>query len=259
MRTKKMLFSFMAALFAILVSFSSGFAASPHATNAEVKQKNLNFSKEPVAYMAEIYNNYHNWKIDQGIESTKKALATVDSLYNKDVNSTINDPKLKRNRAFEIKSTLHTLLGMLYYRKSLDLVADQNKSMAPFMNKVEKKQQITEKDLEKLADELDKSKANSSMKKFYEASMAEFRTAIQTDPKNPVPHFQLASVLSPASTSNGRSAEAEKELYLAAKLSIDEGDTKSAQRAADVLKNLNPKSSYLTQIEKMIKGKQHAG
>ena len=258
MRRRNVLLGNIAALLMLLFAGTTGAAASSDKAGVG-KAMPTDFSREPVAYMAEIFKNYHDWKVDEGIESAKKALTSVDHLYAKDVNTPINDSKLKKNRAFEIKSTLHTMLGMLYYRKALAMAGDTKQSMAPVLDKIKKQEKITEQDLEKMADGLDRSKANGGdLKNFHNASIAEFQAAIAADPANPVPHFQLGSVLSPAGGS-GYSQEAEKAFFTAAKLSLNEGDARSVERATEALKGLNPQSVYLNQIEKLRKGNKHAG
>ncbi|MDX9714697.1 MAG: hypothetical protein RBT37_04625 [Dissulfurispiraceae bacterium] len=248
---RKIVIGFTFVFVMIFLTVNNGSASSASAVKGEPKQKKLDFSKEPVAYMAEIYKNYHNWQIDQGLESTKKALTIVDQIYKKDPDSQIKDRKFRRNRVFEIKSALHTLNGMLLFRKSITAVADKKKDMAVVMDKLDKKQEINEKDLEKLTTDLQKSK-NDNEKKYYQASIAELRTAIQIDPTNPVPHFQLGTILSPV-MAGARSTEAEKEFFTAVKLSAADGDAKSVERATEALKNLNPKSVYLAQIKKLVK------
>ncbi|MCE5194450.1 MAG: hypothetical protein LLF28_03190 [Nitrospiraceae bacterium] len=239
------------------------FAVTSHAygNNEPAKTENVkpaDFSKQPVAAMKEIYKNYHDWKVDQGIASAKKAIEVVNKIYEKDINGKINDPNLKKNRAFEIKSTLHTLLGMLYYRKSLMVASENKKSLAPIFDKLNKKQEVTDKELEQVAANLKTDKTSVDSRKYADSSKEEFLTAIKTDPSNPTPHFQLANILSPLGTGGQGAAEAEKEYFLAAKLSMDEGDEKSVKRAFDAIKSLNPKSSYLKQIEKLKKEKKGA-
>ncbi|MCE5313337.1 MAG: hypothetical protein LLF86_09330 [Nitrospiraceae bacterium] len=234
---------------------SEAFPKNDKPAAVENKLKKMDFSKEPVAYMTEIYKSYHDWRVDDGIDGAKKALAVVNGMYEKNINATINDPKLKRNRAFEIKSTLHTMLGMLYYRKSL--MTFSGKSITPLLDGVDKKKGLSDKDLERISEKLKNDKSSSDAKKYFNSAREEFQTAVKADAANPVPHFQLGTILGPGA-SMGQTAEAEKEFFTAAKLSIGENDPKSAARAQDALKNLNPKSEYLKQLAKIMKESKNA-
>jgi tetratricopeptide (TPR) repeat protein len=199
--------------------------------------KEIDFSKEPLKYMAEIQKDWHFWKIDEGIDKTKKALTIINKLYADDPNAELNDPGLKLNKAYQIKSTLHTLLGMLYHRKSL--IGDRKtreKAYAPVLEKVKRGEKFTEEDLEKVAKAIEKESKNRKNLSYFESAKAELLKAIETDPSNPAPHYQLGKIYA-ANTVPGQTEDAEREFYLAAELSLKEGDKKAAYRSIEVIRD----------------------
>ncbi len=214
----------------------------------------IDFKKEPVKFMGQIFKSYHDWDLKRGITLSEEAIAIIDVIYNKDPNQIINDPTLKLNKAFQIKSTLHTLKGMLYFRTSLhskkDPVRTENQAI---MDKLKKGKEVTDKDFEDLTNKIEKN--TSSIKKIDVFGLAknEFLIAIKTDSNNPSPHYQLAEILK-NSLDNATKLKAEEHFFESAKLSIQEGDSKSINKILDALKDLNPKSIYITKIESMNKG-----
>ncbi len=223
----------------------------------EEQKKPIDFKKEPVKYMADIYNDHHNWKVDDGIKKANEALNIVNKLYSKDSKTELKDPNLKLNKTYQVKSTLHTLLGMLYYRKSLLVEKeDRKKTFAPVLDKVKEKKELTDKDLEKVAKSAERRDYLKKRKKYFEMATLEFKAAIDSDPLNPVPHFQLGSMYSAASVA-GQTEAAEKEFFLAAKLSLKESDKDSAERAIETLQSINPESEYLKKIEELMKERKN--
>ena len=211
----------------------------------------LDFLASPVDIMSEIYNDYHNWKIDEGLSHIDESLAQLNPKYEANREYVLNDPRLKLNKAYQIKSSLHTLEGMLYFRKSLDAMKkDKETSFGPVLDKIKNKS-LTDEDLEQLMKQSMTSE-NSEQQKYFAISVEKLKLAISVDPKNPVPHFQLASTYKAVGGKDSLTL-AEKELYLAAKLSFMEGDKASVKRALDVLKSTNAKSKYIRKTRKFLK------
>jgi tetratricopeptide (TPR) repeat protein len=196
-----------------------------------------------------IYMDYHNWKIDEGLAKAQNALNDIDKLYNNNPNEELNEPKLKLNKIYQIKSVLHTLSGMLYYRKSF-LVSKE--STNPIVEKLKQNKKLTDEDLANLAQ--DKSFEKKSA--YFKKAINEFEKAIQIDPQNPTPHYQLGTIYAPLASS-GYSQAAEKEFFLAAQLSHRERDMPSALKAVESLKILNPQSNYLKEIDAILKVQPH--
>ncbi|MFA5353029.1 MAG: hypothetical protein WC291_02260 [Thermodesulfovibrionales bacterium] len=203
------------------------------------------FSKEPVRLMTEIYRDYHDWKTDDGIAKTEEALSAVSRIYDKDREALIHDKNLRLNKAYQVKSTLHTLLGMLYYRKSLAVVSEQKgEGIASITGKMRRNEEITDRELEDLDRALKADSCLEDMRQYLTRAQAEFQKAIDTDSANPSPHFQLAGIYSAMKT-NEMTDKAEQELVSAAQLSGAEGDRKAVDRAMETLRELNPNSVYL--------------
>ena len=104
-----------------------------------------NFLKNPPVYFYCIYRDYHNHKFDAGIEKAKKALKEIESLLKRNPNGLVpnavqKDAKLKDPHVKSVASDLHLLLGMLYYKKSMNLDDSSVKKVyADFYKKLEKK------------------------------------------------------------------------------------------------------------------------
>ena len=98
--------------------YISGISKSNNQINSE--KENSDFLKEPVKVMTRIFKYYHNWQLNDGIRIVNNSLQKIDKLYKKDPNIRLSDPKLKLNMVFQIKSTLHTMSGLLYYRQFLE-------------------------------------------------------------------------------------------------------------------------------------------
>jgi hypothetical protein len=217
------------------------------------KNSEVDFNKEPVRFMAEIYKSYHNWRLDHGIKRSKEALAVVDMLYAKDPNAVIKDPKLKLNKALQIKSTLHTLAGMLYFRKSLESLRKSGKKEHAFiLEKLKKGKEITEKDFEELSQKVEQNETSAKDNNFLLLAKEQFAAAIDTDPANPAPHFQLAGVYRAMGDPQSLKA-AEKHYYTAARLAVQEGDNRAVDRALESLKSLNPRSPSIKKLESLKK------
>jgi tetratricopeptide (TPR) repeat protein len=158
-------------------------------------EKKDEFLRSPAKYLGEIYNDFHFFKIDDGIEKAKRALKIVNELYRKNPEAELEDPSLNWKKIYQLKSVLHTLLGMLYFRKSVDIAAKAEKKELEYLEEVlKKKKKLSEKDIEylsRLAEEQDKILKNKS-KKYATLSIKHFKEAIKVYPDNPYPHFQLA-------------------------------------------------------------------
>ncbi len=217
------------------------------------KETVLDFNKEPVKFMAEIYKSYHNWKLDRGIRLSKEAMAIVEALYARDPGTVIRDPKLKLNKAYQIKSTLHTLAGMLYYRKSLESLRKSGKKEHTFiLEKLKKGEEVTEKDFEKLSQKLDQKEKSAKNGNFLVMAKEQFLKAIAADRENPAPHFQLAGTYRAMGDPRSLKA-AEKHYFTAARLAVREGDNKALERALESLKTLNANSPYIKKLEALQK------
>ncbi len=248
-------------LIAIIISFS--FSISYSKSDKKILQKNktenkkfekLDFNKEPVSFMSAIFRHYHNWELKKGLSLSKKAIILIDKVYSKDPLQIINDPKLKLNKAFQIKSTLHTLKGMLHSRESQhskkNSVRTENQSI---MSKLKKGRTITDKDFEDLTKKIEKNSSTNKIHDSYNVAINEFMIAIKTDKNNPSPHFHLAEVLKKSKNDKIR-LKAEQHYFESAKLSIQEGDSKSIGKILKALKNVNAESSYIKKIEDIDKG-----
>lgn len=219
----------------------------PVPLQAVAEEGKRDFSREPVRFMADIYKDYHNWKTDEGIAKAREAITVVDRLYAEDPQTAIRDQNLRLNRAYQVKSTLHTLLGMLYYRKSLTVAGEQKgEGVSVIAEKIRTKKEITDQDLEGLDRALKSGVFLEEMGRYLTLAREEFEAAIAVDSTNPAPHFQLAAIYGAMKTDD-MTDRAEKELSLAARLSLAEGDARAADRAIETLRELNPRSVYLTQ------------
>ena len=214
----------------------------------------IDFNKEPVKFMGEIFRSYHDWKLEKGIALSNEAILIIDEIYKKNPEQAIKDSSLKLNKAFQIKSTLHTLKGMLLFRTSLhsktEPVRTENEAI---MNKVKKGEEITDKDFEDLANKIDKNTGTEKRNSNLDLAKKEFLDAIKADKDNPSPHYHLAEILK-KSNDNKEKQKAEDHYLESARLSIQEGDYKSIDKILTALKGLNPKSKYLKEIEAMNKG-----
>lgn len=103
------------------------------------------FLKNPPVYFYCIYREYHNHKYDAGIEKAQKALKEIEPFLKKNPNAVIpnavqKDAKLRDPRVKSVASDLHLLLGMLYFKKSLNLKDDSVKKVyKEFYEKLEKR------------------------------------------------------------------------------------------------------------------------
>lgn len=249
-----LLLPFLAALL-IPVSPSSAYSGYSGETKERALpgiNSEIDFISEPVRYMEQIQMDLHFGRIDEGIARAKKALVTFEERYGKDPNALLNDPMLKLNKAHQVKSILHTFLGMLYYRKSLMVDrGDRSSIYSPVLDKVRRGEKFTGKDLEKVADALEGSNLKRERTRYYEAARLEFQNAISADAGNPLPHFQFGKMYS-ASIAGKQSAEAEKEYFLAAKLLAGEGDRKGIERVIEAIASVNSASPYIKEIERML-------
>ena len=211
------------------------------------------FLDSPAKGLAEIYKDYHDWNLKSGIERAQGALKEIDALYAREPRAEFADSSLKLNRVFQIKSTLHTLLGMLYYRKSMIVLRDGGaEAEQALLDKITKGDEVREEDLERVAEEAERgSSAKFRKDNLMASAISQFRLASDVDPSNPSPHYQMASVYSampPLDSAN----MAEAEYFKGAELSIKEGQRDTARGALEAIRNMNPRSAYIAKLEKLL-------
>ncbi len=179
------------------------------------KQKYIDeFKKEPVKFIFSIYDDYHFNRIDKGI---KKALSALEYLNTKDDNYEIKNPYLRWKKVYQIKSTLHTLLGILYIKKSgqVDKTVKE-KERKYILETLKKKGKLSKEDLDYLY-QLSQQENDEYEKyaKFYiNEAIKSFNKAIKEFPDNPYPYIQLANFYK----NSGDEKNAQKYLEKAAKL-----------------------------------------
>jgi len=104
-----------------------------------------NFLKNPPVYFYCIYRDYHNHKYDEGIEKAQKALKEIEPLLKRNPNAVVpnavqKNAKLRDPHVKSVASDLHLLLGMLYYKKSMNLDDTSVKKVyRDFYEKLQKK------------------------------------------------------------------------------------------------------------------------
>lgn len=237
-------------LSSLIVSFiASSFptvanAFSPH----KIEKKEIDFTKEPAKYLGEIYNDYHFYKTDEGIKKAEKALKIIDEIYKKNPSAELKDPSLNWKKAYQIKSTIHTLLGMLYFRKALDVTNKAKEKEAEYLKKIlREKKELTDKDIEELAKiaEEQRKVLESESRKYANLSVKHFKKAIEVFPDNPYPHFQLAKFYLTA----GERELAEKELIETAKIFVKWKDFKSLNSLIDFLKQAGADTALIKKLE----------
>jgi len=130
-------------LFAPATSFSK-----PATFQQEIEKKIAcphSFLENPPVYFYCIYRDYHNHKYDEGIAKAEKALKEIEPLLKKDPNAVIpnavqKEGKLRDPRVSKVASDLHVLLGMLYYKKSMNSEDEEVKGVyREFFQNLEKK------------------------------------------------------------------------------------------------------------------------
>ena len=222
----------------------------PTVANTFSPHKEIEFSKEPAKYLGEIYNDYHFYKTDEGIEKAERALKIIDEIYKRNPNAELKDPSLSWKKVYQIKSTIHTLLGMLYFRKSLDVVNETKKRETEYLRKVLKeKKELTEKDIERLAKIADEQSKilESESEKYANLAVENFKKAIEVFPDNPYPHFQLAKFYLTA----GERELAEKELVETAKIFVKWEDYRALNSLIDYLKETGADTALIKKLEEL--------
>ena len=130
-------------LFAPTASFSK-----PATFQKEIEKKITcphSFLENPPVYFYCIYRDYHNHRYDEGIAKAEKALKEIEPLLKKDPNALVpnavqKEGKLRDPRVSKVASDLHMLLGMLYYKKSMNSEDKEVKKVyRDFFQKLEKK------------------------------------------------------------------------------------------------------------------------
>ena len=203
----------------------------------------LSIVKEPAKLIAGIYQAFHDWQVDAGIALTSKSLADLDGYLKQNPEMEIADPNLKTKKVKQVASALHTLLGMLDQRKAMKLLDDESRRKAKRMEELAGSHgKIDTVDIERqLLVERESARLSAT-------AVNEFRKAIEIDPANPSPHYELAKVYAQGLPGDGTAA-AEEEYYQAAVRTLDEGDIAAANSTIRTLAALNPKSKYIAQFD----------
>lgn len=206
---------------------------------------------KPVDTMKQIYLLYHDSQTEKGLQLTQTALDQYVPLYEKNPNARLSDPKLKLNKVYQVVASLYTLQGMLYYRDAIvKLDRSKENKFASLHKKMSHKQAISDQDFElAIKKENDKEKIVEKQLKNggIEKAVSALKHAIEIDPRNPVPHYQLSNIYCLNKDPKLRRA-AENEYYAAAYLAEREGDHASARQAKEKLKEFNAKSRYLSRL-----------
>src|SRR3990172_3892414 len=135
----------------LCILFAPFHTISAYMTHSEEK-KELDFLKQPIPYLEAVYMDYHNWNIDEGLAKVDRALSVVDPLYKKNPHFEFTTPQLKLKKAYQLKSVLHTLSGMLNYRKSFTALREgKDKKIASLLEKIENGEGASDADFETLA------------------------------------------------------------------------------------------------------------
>ena len=139
----------ISALLVSLILLSPVSALSKSATYEKEVEKRIkcptSFLQNPPVYFYCIYRDYHNHKYDEGIVKAQKALKEIEPLLKKNPkgivpNAQQKNAKLRDPHVYKVASDLHMLLGMLYYKKSMNLNDNQEKKIyKEFFDKLEKK------------------------------------------------------------------------------------------------------------------------
>lgn len=206
----------------------------------------LSIMKEPAKLITAIYQDYHGWKIDEGLALSEKALKELYPVLNKDKDAEINDKNLKLKKVKQVASSLHTLRGMLSERKTLQMTNQLDAERAKRMAAAKAGKKVVEPNVE---EDVKNRKLALSYSTF---AVNEYLKAIEVDPANPAPHYQLGKLYAQG-VPGGSTKEAEEELYKAAVLSRNEGDIAAADKTMESLKELNPKSKYIAEYGKKNK------
>jgi len=136
-------------LVASFLLFAPATALSKPATFQQEIEKKItcpySFLENPPVYFYCIYRDYHNHKYDEGIAKAQKALKEIEPLLKKDPNAVIpnavqKEGRLRDPRVSKVASDLHVLLGMLYYKKSINAENEEAKKVyREFFQNLEKK------------------------------------------------------------------------------------------------------------------------
>ncbi len=103
------------------------------------------FLNNPPVYFYCIYRDYHNHKYDEGIKKAERALKEIEPLLKKNPNGIVpnavqKNAKLRDPHVKSVASDLHLLLGMLYFKKSVNVDDSSVKKIyGEFFSKLEKK------------------------------------------------------------------------------------------------------------------------
>lgn len=139
---------FLTTLLIAILTVSPSLKAKEASYEQSIEKKIVcpsDFLKNPPVYFYCIYRDYHNHKFDDGIEKAKKALKEIEPLLKKNPegivpNAVQKDAKLRDPHVKSVASDLHLLLGMLYFKKSMNLEDSSVKKVyRDFYKKLEKK------------------------------------------------------------------------------------------------------------------------
>ncbi len=232
-------YRFLLFLFIVILPFSSyGYSDSLEMQDIkrseEMKEylpsedENLQLGDNPVRFLEAIQLDYHFHSYDRGLKRTQDALKIITPIYEKDP-STTPYKQLPETTAQQLYGGLLTFEGMFYQSLaieniSIDLKADEQ----------------TQESSRKLAVEF-MQKAESALTK-----------AVEVSPDFAEAYFQLGKFYT--NQMAGLSTEqAEKALFKAAKLSMQQDNDIGYDQAKAALLALNMESSYLSKLLQMEK------
>lgn len=217
--------------------------------------QSYDFRQQPVKLLEAAYMDHHFWQVDRGITRVNQALGVLDPLYKKDPNQLFAPDKFKHARVYEIKSAVHVLRGLLYQRKAMNVLSEskerQSKEFREMM-KSQGKKKLSEKDMQQFAQMKEErfKESRVQIEQFARKAMEEMKQAIDIDKKNPVAYFQYGKLL--ANFLAGQDPkEAEKQFFMAGKISWSENDKTGWEKSLNQIQQLNPESTFIAELKKL--------
>ena len=209
----------------------------------------MQFKKEPVKFIFSIYDDYHFNRVDLGI---KKALSILDYLNTMDDNYEIKNPFLRWKKVYQIKSTLHTLLGLLYIKKSGQINKSiREKERKYILEILKKKGKLSKEDLDYLSklSQQENDEYEKYMKFYINEAIKSFNKAIEKFPDNPYPYVQLANFYK----NGGDEKEAQRYLEKAAKLFLKHNQKDMYLSILNQAKEEGYSLEFIKKLEELLK------